>query len=338
MKKLMLAFVLLLGVVVSVKAQSIYGDKVKTDVKMKYIYSFEEALKKAREVNKPIFVNCFADWAVPCHGMNQLVFSDQQFADWMDRHFVNLFIDITTNEGRPLATKYNTLQMAHYIVLDQDGNLIYRIVGGHQLPEFQELLAKALDPKTTLPEMNRRYEKGERNLKFLRAYADVLNTASEDEKAKKVIEDIFARLKDKQLPKEENWKYFMQKIRTNEDELFKKLITRKAVPGLKKRRCLQLLQLPQRPVHRLVHRLKCVGLTAQIEIRRAVQPGFDGFCPIGKFLLIHRDRLLSALFCLLDGDTPRFVLTKRNLFRKNRRGFCPAGCYACTYALGCAFW
>lgn len=66
--------------------------------------------------------------------MNQLVFSDQQFADWMDRHFVNLFIDITTNEGRPLATKYNTLQMAHYIVLDQDGNLIYRIVGGHQLP------------------------------------------------------------------------------------------------------------------------------------------------------------------------------------------------------------
>lgn len=40
---------------------------------MKYIYSFEEALKKAREVNKPIFVNCFADWAVPCHGMNQLV-------------------------------------------------------------------------------------------------------------------------------------------------------------------------------------------------------------------------------------------------------------------------
>ena len=103
MKKLMLAFVLLLGVVVSVKAQSIYGDKVKTDVKMKYIYSFEEALKKAREVNKPIFVNCFADWAVPCHGMNQLVFSDQQFADWMDRHFVNLFIDITTNEGRPLA-------------------------------------------------------------------------------------------------------------------------------------------------------------------------------------------------------------------------------------------
>lgn len=29
MKKLMLAFVLLLGVVVSVKAQSIYGDKVK---------------------------------------------------------------------------------------------------------------------------------------------------------------------------------------------------------------------------------------------------------------------------------------------------------------------
>ena len=90
MKKLMLAFVLLLGVVVSVKAQSIYGDKVKTDVKMKYIYSFEEALKKAREVNKPIFVNCFADWAVPCHGMNQLVFSHQQIRDWMDLSLIHI--------------------------------------------------------------------------------------------------------------------------------------------------------------------------------------------------------------------------------------------------------
>ena len=82
MKKLMLAFVLLLGVVVSVKAQSIYGDKVKTDVKMKYIYSFEEALKKAREVNKPIFVNCFADWAVPCHGMNQLSVTSSLPTGW----------------------------------------------------------------------------------------------------------------------------------------------------------------------------------------------------------------------------------------------------------------
>ena len=41
MKKLMLAFVLLLGVVVSVKAQSIYGDKVKTDVKMKAEFNLQ---------------------------------------------------------------------------------------------------------------------------------------------------------------------------------------------------------------------------------------------------------------------------------------------------------
>ena len=87
-------------------------------------------------------------------------------------------------------------------------------------------------------------------------------------------------------------------------------------PGLEKRRRLQLFQFPQRPVHRLVHRLKGVGLAAQIQIRRAVQPGLDGFRPVGKLLLIHRDRLLSALFCLLDGDVPRFVFTKENFFKK----------------------
>ena len=99
MKKFTLVLNLVCFLALGSFAQSMYGDAVKADVKMKYVYSFEEALKKAKEENKLIFFNCFADWAVPCHSMNKLVFSDQEFADWMDKHFVNFFIDVTT--GRP---------------------------------------------------------------------------------------------------------------------------------------------------------------------------------------------------------------------------------------------
>lgn len=228
MKKIALILILISTLAMAGKAQSMYGDQVKADVKMKYLYSLEEALKKARETDKPIFVNCFGDWAVPCHAMNKYVFSDQAFADWADKHFVNLFIDVTSPEGKPFAKKYNTQTLAHFVVLDPEGNLIYRIVGGHQLPEFQEILANALNPKTTLPEMNRRYEKGERDLKFLRAYADVLNHASEREKAKSVVDEMFGKLNSKQLPKKENWKFLIQKIRDNDDPLFKEVISRKA--------------------------------------------------------------------------------------------------------------
>lgn len=226
MKKLVL-FVSMLFIALGVSAQSMYGDAVKADVKMKYVYSFEEALKKAKEEKKPIFFNCFADWAVPCHSMNKLVFSDQKFADWMDKNFVNFFIDVTTPEGRPLADKYNIRAQAHYLVLDSDGEILLRVVGGRPLPVFQEILAMALNPKTTLPGMNKRYENGERNVKFLRDYAKLLKIVDESDKADQVTDEFFERLKKSEWCKKENWDLYVKKAYNLDSEMFRFMVEHK---------------------------------------------------------------------------------------------------------------
>ena len=54
----------------------------------------------------------------------------------MDGHFINFFIDLNTEEGEKFKSKYNIKFMAHYVVLDAEGNLVHRIVGGSELPEF----------------------------------------------------------------------------------------------------------------------------------------------------------------------------------------------------------
>lgn len=228
MKKLILILSCLLVSGGMVSAQSIYGDAVKVDVKMKYVYSFEEALQKAKEEKKLIFFNCFADWALPCHGMNKYVFSDQEFADWMDKHFVNFFMDVTTPEGRPLADKYNARAMAHYLVLDSDGNIVHRIVGGCQLPEFKERVACALSPETSQTGMGIKYDKGERGVKFLGQYARALKYSNEDERYEKVSNEYFSKLKKSEWPKKENWALFRDKIRDREGEMFQYLIDQKA--------------------------------------------------------------------------------------------------------------
>lgn len=223
MKKLVL-FVSMLFIALGVSAQSMYGDAVKADVKMKYVYSFEEALKKAKETNKPIFFNCFADWAVPCHSMNKLVFSDQKFADWMDKHFINFFIDVTTQEGRPLADKYNIRFQAHYLVLDSNGEILLRVVGGRSLPEFQDILSLALNPKTTLPGMNKRYENGERNVKFLRDYAKLLKIVDESDKSDQVSDEFFSKLKKSDWCKKENWDLYWKKAYDLDSEMFRFMV------------------------------------------------------------------------------------------------------------------
>lgn len=227
MKKVILIFScvwLLGGLGYAQEQKSMYGDAVKADVKMKYVYSFEEALMKAKKEKKLIFFNCFADWALPCHGMNKYVFSDQEFADWMDRNFVNFFMDVTTAEGRPLAEKYNTRTMAHYLILDSDGRVVHRITGGCRLPEFQERVACALSPKTSWAGMTKSYEAGERGVKFLGRYAKVLRYGDDSEFYKKVLDEYFTKLKPSEWPKKENWLLFSDKARQPEDGKFQYLV------------------------------------------------------------------------------------------------------------------
>lgn len=207
-----------------VNAQSMYGDAADADVKMKYVYTIEEALSRAKSENKLIFFNCFADWAIPCHSMNKKVFSDQEFADWMDQNFVNFFTDVTKGNGRMLAKKYNIATMAHYLILNSDGEVVHRIVGGSPIKEFKEQLSQALNPKTSLKGMNEIYEKGNRKVKFLRQYFSVLRLAEENEKAQIVLDELFSQLNKKEWSKKENWEYYLAKTQAPQDEFFNYLL------------------------------------------------------------------------------------------------------------------
>ncbi|TXH54484.1 MAG: DUF255 domain-containing protein, partial [Bacteroidia bacterium] len=227
MKKIMFSLSLTFLIFFSASAQSMYGDDVKADVKMKYVYSFEEALNLAKKENKLIFFNCFADWALPCHGMNKKVFSNQEFADWMDKKFINFFTDVTKGNGRILAKKYNIKTMAHYLVLDANGEVVHRIVGGSEIPEFKKLLTQALSTKTSLSGMTNSYDAGNRKLSFLRNYFNVLRTAEESQKAKVVLDEVFDKLDKKQWSKKENWTVFLAKMRNPEDEYFTHLLNNK---------------------------------------------------------------------------------------------------------------
>ena len=113
---------------------SMYGDRVKADVKLNYVYTLDEALARARAEKKPIFFNCFADWAIPCHGMNKYVFSDAEFADYMNHNFVNLYIDVSKRANAAVAKRYDIRRFAHFLVLDADGTVLHV----QQVPEIAE--------------------------------------------------------------------------------------------------------------------------------------------------------------------------------------------------------
>lgn len=224
-----LAAILTLGVqpIAAQLAPSMYGDKVKADIKVKYVYTLEEALQKAKAEKKPIFFNCFADWAIPCHGMNMYVFSDAAFADYMNKTFVNLLIDVSKREAKHIAERYNIRSFAHYLILDANGEVISRIVGGKKLPQFKADVVRMLHPKTSLAGTQKAYDAGKRSKKDLLNYLYALNLADDQEKLKQVATQYFGKLTPKEYSKKENWAYFKQLIADSESDLFRFLIDNK---------------------------------------------------------------------------------------------------------------
>ena len=210
--------------------ESMYGDAVKADIKVDYVFSYTEALKKAKAEHKLIFFNCFSDWAVPCHAMNQQVFSDQAFGDWLNEHFVNLWVEMTTEAGRALAEKYKVGSMPYYLVLDENGEVVHRLASGCALPEFQKRVAYALNPKTSYQGMNEAYKNGKCNKKFLREYASVLRWVeeAENEKYEKIADQYFQQLKPSQWCKKENWLIFSDKMKRPDSLLIDYLFEHKA--------------------------------------------------------------------------------------------------------------
>ncbi|MBP3227980.1 MAG: thioredoxin family protein [Bacteroidaceae bacterium] len=181
------------------------GDSLAALVKMNYVYTLEQALVQSRKSKKPIFFNAFADFARPCHGMNGQVFSDDAFCRWMDKNFVCLFIDVTQRENRYIAERYGITSFAHYLVLDSQGEVIHRIVGGAPLPTFQEKVSAALSPKTSLRGTTAAYLGGDRSKKLLGAYVTALYDAGEDSLYKLVLPQYFDQLTPADYVKKENW-------------------------------------------------------------------------------------------------------------------------------------
>lgn len=210
MKKILSLFCILCVGVFGTMAQD--REDTEAKVKVKFLNSYEEALKKAAETQKPIFFNCFADWAVPCHSMNEVVFSDADFSQWLNENFVCLCLDMVDAKNQYLVEKYNVRFFAHFLILDPNGNLIHRIVGGEKLPEFKDQVARGLDPQRTLVGMNRRFDEGERDICFLRDYIDVLQHANEGDKQKEIVGIYVAAIDSMDLVKKENWGIFTQVV------------------------------------------------------------------------------------------------------------------------------
>lgn len=101
--------------------------------------SFEEALKKAKEENKLIFMDAYAVWCGPCKMLDRTTFRSDKVGDVFNKNFINLKVDMEKGEGPELAKRYQVRAYPTLLVINGEGKVVKRMLGA--LTE-QQLLAE----------------------------------------------------------------------------------------------------------------------------------------------------------------------------------------------------
>ena len=205
-----------------------FGDTARVSL-VQDLTSFDEALKQAKQTGKPIFFNCYASWARPCVGMDQYVFSNPDFAAYLNQNFVCLRVNMQTDEGKALAERYGVKSYACYLVLDAEGEVIHRINRGHALPEFKDWVARALSPKTSLRGTRAIYASGQYSKE------DLYNIVVAAQLAKDKDQDMYNKAAAEyinympmvEFTKRKNW-VFTSLFKSRDSEFYHYLMTHKA--------------------------------------------------------------------------------------------------------------
>ncbi len=139
--------------------------------------TWKEALAKAKQENKLLFVDSYATWCGPCIRMAKNVFTQEEVGRFFNDNFINLKLDMEKEDGVTFGHKYPVSAFPTLHWLDGDGKVIKKVRGAQQAESLINIGKEALKANDKSVEMAELYEQGNRDYEFMLKYVKALNMA-----------------------------------------------------------------------------------------------------------------------------------------------------------------
>ena len=167
---------------------------------------WNDVLRKAKEQNRLIFVDCYTVWCGPCKGLSNDIFPQKKVGDFFNANFVNAKYDMEKGDGKMLYEKYkeHIIGFPTLLLIDTEGNVVHQMAGYQEADALIAGMKAGLEGKT-LAAMEKKYNEGNRDFETVRDYVAALNGAFKREEIRRVVADYLTIIPVDSLLNKEIW-------------------------------------------------------------------------------------------------------------------------------------
>ncbi|WP_337043296.1 thioredoxin family protein [Emticicia sp. 17c] len=94
-----------------------------------YDGSYDELLRDSKKQKKPILLDFWGTWCIPCRKLENETFADPDFSDYINKNFLVYKVNIDTFEGMEIADRYAIDTYPTLIQLDSKNKFVNRYRG-----------------------------------------------------------------------------------------------------------------------------------------------------------------------------------------------------------------
>lgn len=186
-------------------------------IKFEEDHNFNNALAKAKQENKFIFLDAYASWCGPCKMMAAKIFPLKEVGDYYNAHFVNLKLDMEAPENVEIAKKYAVSAFPTFLFIDGNGEVVHRGLGAMDAEKFIELAKQAADTDNNAMAITRKIKSGDRSLETVQKYFAIDPYSSENEA---VAIDYLVKMPENMRFENSSWAIFAAYVNDPQSEPF----------------------------------------------------------------------------------------------------------------------
>lgn len=189
---------------------------------------FATALARAKESGKLLFMDCYTSWCGPCKVLATKVFTVDSVADFFNAHFVSLKMDMEQGEGVQLKEKYQIEAYPTLLLINGEGENVFRSVGGCSAPELLARVRQGMNPENSLQMLGEKFNAGNREPEFVGKYCAALKKGFESDRLKVVVHEYFRNMNISAICQEANWNIYDAYVQDINDSLYHRMIVNNA--------------------------------------------------------------------------------------------------------------